>query len=181
MQLQPEANSPSAHEKANEIYMRSRNRDLSVREDSFRPFEGSRSDDSGGDEVKSLVRYLASDDLSVPRTETRSFDTGVPASKRSFPKPFAPDLPPDIVEAILARGKAVPWRLRKVPRGHISGQEFFHNHYYEWIEAGIDIPGSLLRRADRDLYQQLYSELGSRAFPSRMKGRLRVPRETTPN
>jgi hypothetical protein len=97
-------------------------------------------------------------------------------SKRRFVRPFAPEIAPEIVDAILARGKEVPCRHKKVPRGSISGQEYYYKHYGEWLDKGIEIPGALLRRADRGLYQQLYSELGREAFPTLTKHKQRIIR-----
>jgi hypothetical protein len=84
------------------------------------------------------------------------------------------------VEDIIAHGISNRWMKRPLKwrhrRGRGTAHAFYKETYAKWLDKGIDIPSYVIRRADRDLYERLISELGKDAFHFKASARPPQPR-----
>ena len=102
--------------------------------------------------------------------KTRRLQAALSAD-RAFTMPVAapepvnaaePRLPTeDEITEIVEHGQAHPWKNRRVRRSAgPAAYAFFTETYAKWLKLGIEIPLSVVKKADGDLYERLHQEIG---------------------
>jgi hypothetical protein len=102
--------------------------------------------------------------------KTRRLQAALSAD-RAFTMPVAAPKPENAAEPrlptedemteIVEHGQAHPWKNRRVRRSAgPAAYAFFTETYAKWLKLGIEIPLSVVKKADGDLYERLHQEIG---------------------